>query len=94
MTRVSQLRATLRDLYQTPGKAELIGGRIVPLMPTGHRPNQIAGRLYRSLGVHADQIGRGVAYTDNMGFTVPELASGRESFRRTLPTTMAPCRQT
>jgi hypothetical protein len=32
-------RATLDDLYRTEGKAELIGGRIVPLMPTGHTPS-------------------------------------------------------
>lgn len=42
-------RATLEDLARTPGKAELIGGRIVPLMPTGLRPNLVAGRIYRSL---------------------------------------------
>src|SRR5207244_6937478 len=28
----------------------------------------------------ADRTGTGVAHTDNMGYTVPELASGRESF--------------
>ena len=28
--------ATLEDLYRYPGKAELIGGRIVPQMATGH----------------------------------------------------------
>lgn len=73
-------RATLADLARTPGKAELIGGRIVPLMPTGLRPNLVAGRIYRSLADHVDGTGRGVALTDNMGFAVPELPSGRESF--------------
>src|SRR4051794_11397066 len=73
-------RATLVDLARTPGKAELIGGRIVPLMPTGLRPNLVAGRIYRSLADHADATGRGVALTDNMGFAVPALPSGRESF--------------
>jgi Uma2 family endonuclease len=58
----------------------LIGGQIVPLMPTGHRPNRIAGRIFRSLDDHAEATGVGVAYTDNMGFAVPELPSGRESF--------------
>src|SRR3954470_20499371 len=73
-------RATLADLERTSGKAELIGGRIVHLMPTGLRPNLVAGRIYRSLADHVDATGRGVALTDNMGFVVPELPSGRESF--------------
>ncbi len=73
-------RATLADLARTPGKAELIGGRIVELMPTGRRPNRVAGRIYRRLDDHAEATGVGEAYTDNMGFAVPELPSGRESF--------------
>jgi Uma2 family endonuclease len=73
-------RATLADLALVPGKAELIGGRIVPLMATGYRPNRVAARIFRSLDDHAEATGRGVAYTDNMGFAVPELTSGRESF--------------
>ena len=73
-------RATLDDLASTPGKAELIGGRIVPLMPAGLRPNLVAGRIYRSLAEHVDATGQGVALTDNMGFVVPRLPSGRESF--------------
>src|SRR6516165_3601897 len=75
-----QLAATLDDLYRVEGKAELIGGRIVPIMPTGRRPNLVAGRIFRSLAAAVDVIGRGDAYTDNMGFAVPELASGRQSF--------------
>lgn len=73
-------RATLADLSQAAAKAELVHGRIVPLMPTGHRPNVVAGRIFRRLADYADAPGRGVAYTDNMGFAVPELPSGRESF--------------
>jgi Uma2 family endonuclease len=73
-------RATLRDLAREPGKAELIGGKVVRLMATGHRPNIIAGRIFRRLAEYAEAVGRGVAYTDNMGFAIPELPSGRESF--------------
>jgi Uma2 family endonuclease len=73
-------RATIDDLYRTEGKAELIGGRIVHLMATGRRPNRVAGRIYRSVDDYATATGAGEAYTDNMGFTVPELPSGRESF--------------
>ena len=73
-------RATLDDLIKVEGKAELIGGRIVEQMPTGHIPNRVAGRIFRSLDDYAEVQGRGVAYTDSMGFAVPELPSGRESF--------------
>src|SRR5512135_272067 len=79
-TSTASSRATLTDLSRTPGKAELIGGRIVPLMPTGLRPNLVAGRIYRSLADHAGTTGQGVALTDTMGFAVPELPSGRKSF--------------
>jgi Uma2 family endonuclease len=80
MSQITQARATLDDLYRTPGKAELIGGRIVHLMATGRAPNRVAFRIARSLDDYAQQIGKGEAYTDNMGFTIPELPSGRESF--------------
>lgn len=80
MAIVSQTRATLDDLLREPGKAELIGGRIVPLMASGHRPSRVAFRIARSLDEHAETTAMGVAFTDNMGVAVPELPSGRESF--------------
>lgn len=72
--------ATLADLARVEGKAELIDGRIVHLTPTGHRPNAIAGEVFISLKNYMRATGRGKAYTDNMGFAVPKLSSGRESF--------------
>jgi Uma2 family endonuclease len=80
MSRIEEKRATVDDLCRTPFKAELIGGRIVQLMATGRKPNRVAGRIFRSLDDHAQRAGKGEAYTDNMGFVVPELESGRESF--------------
>jgi Uma2 family endonuclease len=80
MSTVRQTRATLDDLYRTPEKAELIGGRIVRFRATGRKPNRVAFRIARSLDDYAAQTGRGEAYTDNMGFAIPELPSGRESF--------------
>jgi len=80
MVQVEQVGATLEDLYREPGKAELIGGRIVRFMATGFRPNRIAGRIYRSLDDHAEVSGAGVACSDNMGYAVRELATGRQSF--------------
>jgi Uma2 family endonuclease len=72
--------ATLADLMRTQEKAELIHGRIVPLMPTGRRPHRIAFRIARALDDYAVRLGVGEAYGDNMGFIVPLLPSGRESF--------------
>jgi Uma2 family endonuclease len=80
MSSAIRTRATLVDLSRVEGKAELIAGRIVHLMPTGFLPNLVAGRIYRSLAEFADASPQGVAFTDNMGFAVPELPSGRESF--------------
>jgi Uma2 family endonuclease len=72
--------ATLADLAKVEGKAELIAGRIVPLMATGRRPNRVAARIFRSLDDFAEARGTGEAYTDNMCYAVSELSSGRQSF--------------
>lgn len=73
-------RAMLTDLAETPGKAELVGGRIIHSMPTRFRPSIVAARIYRSLHDHAAATGQGVAFTDNAGYAVLELTSGWESF--------------
>jgi Uma2 family endonuclease len=80
MSSVHQARATLDDLYWTPEKAELIGGRIVRFMAIGRRPGHVGFNITRSLDDYAKQVGRGEAYPDNVGFAIPELPSGRESF--------------
>jgi Uma2 family endonuclease len=72
-------RATLDDLYRTEGKAELIGGRIVEFMATGDKPSQVGGNIYVSLRDYS-KTHPGTAYPDNIGYAVPELPSGRESF--------------
>ena len=73
-------RATLDDLLKTDGKAELIGGRIVHFMASGHKPSVVALENTVSLREYARRFGRGVAYADGMGFAVPELPARRESF--------------
>jgi Uma2 family endonuclease len=80
MSSVTQVPATLDDLYRVKGKAELINGRIVLSMPTGFRPGRVGARIFRSLDDYAEATGRGVALPDNVGFAVPELSSGRQSF--------------
>lgn len=80
MASVAHSKATLDDLYRTPQKAELIGGRIVLFMATGRKPGRIGGRVYRSLDDYANQTRVGEAFPDNVGYAFPILSSGRESF--------------
>jgi Uma2 family endonuclease len=80
MASVTTTRASLDDLAREEGKAELVRGRIVRLMPSGDYPSSIAGEIFVSLRAHAKRIGRGKAYADGVGFAVAELPSGRESF--------------
>jgi Uma2 family endonuclease len=79
-TPTTSKQATIADLARVQGKAELIGGRIVPLMASGHQPGRVALRIARRLDEHCEATGRGFAYGDNVGFRVPILSSGRESF--------------
>ena len=61
--------ATLEDLLQEPGKAELIGGKIVRFMATGDIPSQASGAIYFSLRLYLRSSGLpGLAVTDNAGF--------------------------
>lgn len=80
MATVNPPRATVDDLYRTEGKAELIGGRIVEYPMNGFLPGRVAINIVVSLRAHARSTGRGVATADGVGYTVPELSSGRESF--------------
>lgn len=79
MATVTTPRATLEDLYRTEGPAELIGGRIIP-MASGHLPTVVAGNIYAELRMFTKTLKKGTAYPDGIGFAVPEMASGRESF--------------
>lgn len=72
--------ATLADLLREPGKAELINGRIVRYMSTGLRHGRIVRRLILLLATFLESYGRGEVLADNVGFAVPKLTSGRESF--------------
>ncbi len=76
----TEIRETLDDLLAFDGNAELIHGRIVKLMPTGKRPGVIALEIAFGLRQHVKATRRGITLGDGVGFAVPELASGRESF--------------
>lgn len=48
-----QTPATIDDLACVSGKAELIDGRIVFLMPLARKPGRVGGRIYQSLDDYA-----------------------------------------
>ncbi len=73
-------RATLADLYKVEGQAELIAGRIVRLPGHGLRIGRIAGVIVRSLMNDKERVGIGEVFTSTLGYAVPILTSGRESF--------------
>lgn len=73
--------ATIDDLYRVEGKAELINGRIVRFMPTGHLSATVAAEIFVYLRAYVKQTGKGVAHADNVGYALPHaIKSGRQSF--------------
>src|SRR2546430_616845 len=80
MSTLSMPRATIDDLYNEEGKAELINGRIVRFMASGHLPSLVAFEIATNLKAFVKGLGVGKVYADGIGFAVPELTSGRESF--------------
>jgi len=71
-------RATIQDLYQVPGKAELVNGEIVHMSPTGGWPGQAGDAILISLHAFARRAKNGIAIGDNKGFHV--RLPHRESF--------------
>jgi Uma2 family endonuclease len=67
---MSKRAATVADLYRVPGKAELVGGELVMMSPTGDLPNSAAGKIFVALDAYTLRTGTGRAYTDNAAFLV------------------------
>ncbi len=81
MATATLTRATLDDLMRHDGKAELIGGRIVPQMASGDLPGTVAMEIAVSLRAYSKTRGVGRAYGDNVGFRLKyPIPSDRESF--------------
>lgn len=55
---------------RVPGKAELVGGEIVLMSPTGGLPGFAGGKIYRSLDDHATATRSGYALPDNVAYKV------------------------
>jgi Uma2 family endonuclease len=62
--------ATLEDLWEFDGPAELIEGRIVPVTPSVFRPGRSASRISRSLDAYEAAHGGGYAISDGVGFVL------------------------
>ena len=73
-------RATIEDLYNIPGngKAEIINGEVVRIMPTGGAPGRASGKIFLSLSGYERTNGGGYAFGDNVGFIVD--LPNRQSF--------------
>jgi hypothetical protein len=65
------------ELWRTEGRAEIIDGRVVRLPLFGVRAARIVGEIVGSLW-HLDGVA--VVGTATLGYIVPRLPSGRESF--------------
>lgn len=66
----TKVKATIEDLYQVPGKAEVVGGEIVHMSPTGAEPNYAASEIFVSLREHSRKTKGGFAINDNAAFKV------------------------
>jgi Uma2 family endonuclease len=68
----TKTKATIEDLYSIPGngKAELINGEVVLIMPTGAKPGRASGKILFNLIRYEQTNGGGYAFGDNVGFIV------------------------
>lgn len=76
----TKVRATIEDLYNVPenGKAEIVNGELVRMLPTGGKPGLAGGEIFVALHRYAKKTGHGHAFPDNVGFVVH--LPNRESF--------------
>jgi Uma2 family endonuclease len=72
--------ATLEDLAQVEGRAELVGGCIVQIPFSTIRKGRIEGRLLVSLNDYGDETGNGEAFTGGVAYVVNIPGSNRRTF--------------
>ncbi len=63
-------QATVNDLYRVDRKAELVGGKLVVMTPTGGLHGFAVGEIFTSLREYGRRTRRGLAFGDNVGFIV------------------------
>ena len=62
--------ATVEDLYRVKGKAEIVGGELVLMTPTGWLHGYAVVEIVASLREHGRRTKQGLAFADNVGFIV------------------------
>ena len=62
--------ATIEDLYKVRGQAEIVGGRIIRMSPTGFHPARAAHAICASLRQYEQKTRRGYAMPDNAAYIV------------------------
>lgn len=72
----TKTEATIEDLYEVDGKAEIVDGEIVHMPPTGFMPSRVGGEIFISLSEYERRTKSGYAITDNAAFVV-DLAHRR-----------------
>ena len=65
-----QREATVEDLYRVKGKAEIVGGELVLMTPSGWLHGYAVLEIAASLREHARRTKQGLAFADNVGFIV------------------------
>ncbi len=68
MTTLLAIDPLVEELMQIDGKAEIIEGEILKIMPTGDRPSYAAGEIFFALRQWIQETGEGRAVGDNAGF--------------------------
>lgn len=66
-------QAIIDDLYQVRGKAEIVGGEVVIMPPTGFDPSRAGGDIYSSLREYERRAKSGYALLDNAAFSVKRM---------------------
>lgn len=67
MTTIVASDPLVEKLMQVEGKAEIVGGRILKIMPTGGKPSYAASRILLALAMIEDDAG-GIAFGGNAAF--------------------------
>jgi Uma2 family endonuclease len=66
----TKTEATIEDLYQVEGKAEIVNGEIIHMSPTGFEPGYAGDEIFVSLHEYSKRTKRGIAVGDNKAFRV------------------------
>ncbi len=66
----TKARATIEDLYNVPGKAEIVNGELILMSPTGGEPGYAGDEIFVSLREFSRRTKIGRAVGDNKAFRV------------------------